>query len=328
MLRAMRHLPVIAAFCASAAFAEDAAPVAAADAAAPVVAPAEAPVARDAAPVVVDATAREGTVVVAGRSVAVLDLKPGGATEGIAKALTTLVTAEVSSTPGFHAISRNDLKALISHQADLALLGCAEVSCAADIARLANADLVVAGSVERGEGDAVVFSIALIDPATPVVLERQTATWRSNPDDMVELVRPLVEKLLLGKAAVDFKGALEILAPAGAVVVVDDQQLGEAPLKGPVKDLSTGAHHIEVRKSGYVPYLRDVAVAKNETHVVQVDLIDEDSLIPWYQRWYVWGSAVGAVVVVGGTAAAIGTYSYLSQPQPTTLHVAADLPQR
>lgn len=322
MLRAMHHsscLGVLAVVCASAAFAADDAPVVA-DGAAPVVVP-------------VDASARADVVSAAARSVAVLDLKASEDVAGIAKALTTLVAAEVSSTKGYTALSRNDLKALISHQAELALIGCAEVSCAADIAKLAHADLVVAGSVERGASEgagdaAVVFSITLIDPATPVVVERQTATWRSDPDDMVDLVRPLVEKLLLGKAAVDFVGAVEVLAPAGASVVVDDRQLGEAPLAGPVQGLATGAHHLEVRKSGYVPFVRDFAVARNETHVVQVDLVDEDSLIPWYQRWYVWGSAVGAVVVVGGTAAAIGTYSYLSQPQQTTLHVAADLPQR
>jgi hypothetical protein len=259
-------------------------------------------------------------------SVAVLDLKSSSGTEGIARALTTLVASEIETTPGFHAVSRNDLKAILAHQADATLLGCDEVRCFASIAKLANADRLVAGSVEKSEGDTAVFSLVLIDPAGPVVLERATATWRSNVDDMVDLARPLVDQLLHGKGAVGHVGSLEILAAAGAAIAVDGKELGEAPLRAAVRELPIGAHRVEVRKPGFLPYGQDVAIANGETHVLQVDLIDEESAKPWYEKWWVWTTIGGTVVVVGGAAAAIGTYAYLSQEPPTRLLVKTPVP--
>jgi hypothetical protein len=136
----------------------------------------------------------------------------------------------------------------------------------------------------------------------------------------------MVDRLLHGKDANDHRGALEVLAMTGADVVVDGKDLGYAPLPGPVRDLPIGVHRVEVRKDGYLPFGQDVAIAQGETHVVQVDLIDEESTRPWYARWWVWGSVAGAVVVVGGAAAVVGTYAYLSQEAPTQLSVKASLP--
>lgn len=246
-------------------------------------------------------------------TVAVLDLKASGDVEGIAKALTTLVTSEVGTRAGFKAVSRNELKALLAHQADQRLLGCDEPQCIADIGKLVRADRVVAGSVERAEGGAVVFSLTLMDPEGPVILERVAFTWRSAVEDMVDLARPAVDRLLFGKQAESFVGALDILAPAGASVVVDDRELGQAPVD-PVRGLAIGVHRVEARKPGFFPWGVDVAVSQGETHIVQVDLVDEASVQPWYARWYVWGSALAGVVVIGGTAAAIGTYQYLNTP--------------
>lgn len=246
-------------------------------------------------------------------TVAVLDLKAAGDVEGVAKALTTLVTSEVGARAGFKAVSRNELKALLAHQADQRLLGCDEPACIADIGRLVQAQRVVAGGVERAEGGAVVFSLTLIDPEGPVILERVAYTWRSPVEDMVDLARPAVDRLLFGKQAESFVGVLDILAPAGTSIVVDDRELGQAPLD-PVRGLGIGVHRVEARKPGFFPWGVDVAVSQGETHIVQVDLVDEASVQPWYARWYVWGSALAGVVVIGGTAAAIGTYQYLNTP--------------
>jgi hypothetical protein len=172
---------------------------------------------------------------------------------------------------------------------------------------------VISGSVDKGEGDAVVLSLTLVDPEGPTILDRQAFTWRSAVDDMVDLARPAVDKLLLGAKAAAFTGGVDVLAPAGATVVLDDKELGAAPLK-PVHDLGIGVHHIDVRKPGFLPWGRDIAVSNGETQVVQVDLIDETSVQPIYARWYVWGSALAGVIVIGGTAAGIATYQYLSTP--------------
>lgn len=253
-------------------------------------------------------------------TIAVLDLKAGPGTAGIAKALTTLVTAEVGAHAGYKAVSRNELQSILAHQADQRLLGCEEAQCLADIGKLAQARRVIAGSVETSRidgaaadgtaGDATVLSLVLVDPEGPVILERLAWTWRSSADDMVDLARPAVDRLLHGKHAEAFVGDVDVIAPEGAVVFVDDKEIGAKPIRG----LSIGVHRIEVRKPGYLPWGRDVAVSQGETHAVQADLIDELSVQPWYARWYVWGSALAGVVLVGGTVAAVGTYNYLSTP--------------
>ena len=245
--------------------------------------------------------------------VAVLDLKTSAGVEGVGKALSTLVTSEVGQRPGFKAISRNELKALLAHQADARLLGCDQPACLADIGKLANAQRVISGSLEKGEQDAIVFSLTLIDPEGPTILERVAYTWRSAPDDIVDLARPAVDRLLFGKKADAFTGDLDVLAPDGAALVLDDKELGQAPIK-PVRAVGIGVHRIEARKAGFLPWGVDVAVSQGETHVVQVDLIDETSVQPVWARWYVWGSALAGVVVIGGTAAGIVTYNYLSSP--------------
>ena len=246
-------------------------------------------------------------------TVAVLDLRASPGTEGIARALTTLVTNEIGSRPGWKAISRADLKQILAHQADSRLLGCEEAACTADVGKLANAKRVIFGSVEMAEGGAAVFSLTLVDTEGPTVLERVAYTWKSATDDMVDLARPAVDRLVFGKQAATLVGNVEILSPDGATVVMDDKELGTTPVK-PVRDLGIGPHRIEVRKGGFLPWGKDVAVTQNETQVVQVDLVDETSVQPVYARWYVWGSALAGVVVIGGTAAAVGTYQYLSTP--------------
>ncbi len=245
--------------------------------------------------------------------VAILDLRAGAGVEGAAKALTTLLTNEVGMRKGMRAISRNEVKALLAHQSDQRLLGCEETQCLADVGKLLKADRVVAGALDLAEGGATVFSLSLVDPEGPVILERVAYTWRSDPAELVELARPAVDRLLYGKQAEAFVGDLEILAPEAAVVVIDDRELGSTPLP-PVRGLAIGAHRLEVRKAGFVPWGRDVAITQGETQIVQVDLVDELSLQPWYARWYVWGSAIAGVAVVGASVGGVLAYNALTSP--------------
>lgn len=258
------------------------------------------------------------------RKVVVLDLRSSEMTAAIARALTVVITAEVDAAPGYKAVSRNDLQSLLTHQSEAQLLGCAEVQCMADIAKLAAADLLIAGSVEKLEASHL-FSLELIDPSIPQVLERQTASWRDSPDRMVELARPYVDRLLAGGRAQHFEGALEVIAPAGARVVVDDNDVGQAPLPTLVRNLSTGVHTVNVSQDGYLPYVGDAVVVRGETTLVRAELIDEASARPWYARWWVWGSVGGGLALVGGTAAVLAV-ALLSEPDPTTLDVLMQLP--
>ena len=147
-----------------------------------VVPPAVVPAERSAAaPAVVEQSTERTAAVILDEplTVAVLDLKAGPGTEGIAKALTTLVTAEVGAQRGYRAVSRNELRAILSHQADQRLLGCEEAQCLADIGKLAQARRVIAGSIETSRidgaaadgtaGDATVLSLVLVEDRKSVV---------------------------------------------------------------------------------------------------------------------------------------------------------------
>ncbi len=257
--------------------------------------------------------------------VAVLDLRSSKDTQASARALSLLVASEVGATPGYRAISRNDLRNLLAHQSDAQMLGCDDVKCLSDIARLAAADLLVAGSVEKIE-NAYVFSLQLIDPVQARVLERQAATWSDDPDRIVELARPLVARILAGPAGQQMSGALEILAPEKTVINLDGKRLGLAPLKHAITGLATGPHTIEAHLDGFEPYRHQVVVVNKERSLLQVQLVDSDSLKPWYSRWWVWGSVGGGLALVGGATAAVLAYQATQNTPPTRLDLVGELP--
>lgn len=245
--------------------------------------------------------------------VAILDVRSADQLDATARALTSLVTAEVSADSQFRAVSRNDLRAILTHQAESELLGCADVDCMVDIANLVKADFLVAGSVEQIES-AYVFSLDLIDTKAARIVHRESALWRSAPEGMVDLAGPYVDRLLAGADAKNFDGALEVLTVDGAELFIDGEQVGVAPMNAPLSGLSTGVHVLEVRRSGYLPKTLDVVVARSETTIVRVDLVDEASLQPWYAQWYVWGTGI---VVAGAAATTVAIIA--ANPETTTV---------
>jgi hypothetical protein len=249
--------------------------------------------------------------------VAVLDLKPTVGAEGAAAALTTMLAAEVAAVDGYQAISRNEIKSILSHSADAQLAGCNEPRCAADVAALVNADVLVTGSVDK-VGGATVVALSLIDAGAkdgsdgPAVLGRQEAAFRGPDDQLLNLARPLVQRLFDGPNAANHKGTLEVFSQDGVLVVVDGKEVGETPLAS-IKDVPTGVHTLSFAKDGHIPQTLDVVVSRNEPTVVRLDLI-EQSLFE--QPWF-WAAAGGVVLVAGGTAAGITTYALLNQETPT-----------
>ena len=68
-----------------------------------------------------------------------------------------------------------------------------------------------------------------------------------------------------------------------------------------------------------MPYEADLVVNRNETTLLQISLVDESSLKPWYYKWWVWTSA-GALLVGGVTLA------YLLQDNTTAIVITSPLP--
>jgi PEGA domain len=255
--------------------------------------------------------------VVLERLVAVAEVRADRQLESSARAVTTVLAAEIAAARGYRAVAPNELRALLSHQADASLLGCDSVNCLANVAKLADAELLATGTLESVDG-ALVLSLSLIEPSGPTVQARQEAVWRGSADDMLALVRPLVQRMLAGADGQAHQGALEVTAPAGALVVVDGREVGRAPLPAPLAAMPTGAHTVRVELDGHLPYQSDVVVAHNETTVARA-ILEE---IPFTQRPWFWIAAGGAALVAGGAAAGITAWAVLSQEQSTSVVLA------
>ena len=73
---------------------------------------------------------------------------------------------------------------------------------------------------------------------------------------------------------------------------------------------------MQVKKPGFLLYDQDVVINHRETTLLQVELVDEDSLKPWYKKWWVW---TGAAALVGGAV----TTAILLQSTDTTVTVGS-----
>ena len=261
--------------------------------------------------------------------VAVLDIKSSEDNAELARALTAVLSAQISMLDGFKAISRNDLNALLTQMETAQVLGCDDVKCAVSIAKAAKADYVVYGSVEKIDEDHT-FSLTLTDPTVPQVVNRQNVVWRSEATGMVDLVAPYTKKLMLGEKASDYVGSLDLLVMEGATVFLNGKEVGESPLAGPIRELPIGQHHLEITKKGFVTDKRDVVVANDQTTAVRIELIDKKSLKKLWQRWDFW-TYVGlgtAAIAGGGIYLACGVYDACAEPAPppTTLSFEAAVP--
>lgn len=248
------------------------------------------------------------------RLVAVLDLKGGEGAAAQAGALTTMLTAEVSANDGYRAVSRNELQALLAHQSTAQLVGCDEPRCMADVAHLVNADFVVSGSVEKLEG-ATVVGLTLMDAGSDAggatIVSRQKAAWRGSDDELLLVMRPLVQRLFDAANAHTHVGAVEVFVPEGAHLVLNDKDLGTAPVTA-IRDLPTGVHRLQIAKDGYSNEVVDLVVSRNETTIVRVDLEE----IPLLEQPWFWATAGGVALVAAGTAAGITTYALVTATPP------------
>ncbi|MEO1170448.1 MAG: PEGA domain-containing protein, partial [Myxococcota bacterium] len=121
---------------------------------------------------------------------------------------------------------------------------------------------------------------------------------------LVQLVRPYIARLVDGTKAEGYTGELEVLVSENeATVILGERELGLSPVTA-VDGLPIGRHRVSVLKDGYVPFTQDVVIQRNELTLFQANLIDESSLVPWWQKWWVW-TAVGGGLVAGGIVAAI-----------------------
>lgn len=221
----------------------------------------------------------------------------------LAESLSAVIAAELAtiSRSRYRVISRNELQNMLIQKVEAQQLGCVEAACLSDIGKLAAADFIITSSVGQ-VGKEWVFTLELIDVRVGNVLRRQAVTWQGSPAGLVQVCRPMVVRLIDGTAAADYSGGLQVLSnEVGATVHIDDVEAGRTPIDL-YPNLAIGRHRVNIKKDGFIHYSKDVVVHRNETTLLQAELVDEDRLKPWYQKWWVWTGT--AALVAGGIAAA------------------------
>jgi hypothetical protein len=114
-------------------------------------------------------------------------------------------------------------------------------------------------------------------------------------------------------------GKLKIDASqGGSAVRIDDIDIGVAPL---LVDRPAGDYRIDVRKSGYVPYVTRVRLLPGQRTDILARMAEDP---PLTKRWWFWTS-IGGAVLVGGIVAAVivanaadydgGNQGWVAQPR-------------
>lgn len=222
----------------------------------------------------------------------------------VGQSLSAVIAAEVVQRAGdrYQVVSRNDVRVALAQAAQEQLAGCGD-ECAQDVARAVAAAFVLSSTLTK-VGEDWVLTLALVETGMSEVKRRQVARYRGDSAGLVEVVRPYITRMFDTTAAEGHRGNVDIVVTEeDAQVLIGEVDLGISPVRRAV-DLTIGTHRVRVNKAGFVPFEGDVVINTSETSVLTVDLIDEDTLRPWYRKWWVWTSA-GAVAVAVTTTVAI-----------------------
>lgn len=126
---------------------------------------------------------------------AVYDLQASGVDERTATLVTEALLSELRKLERLSVLGMNEVRAMLSHEANKQLLGCTDDSCAAELAGALGVDELVIGSLGK-VGDSHVFSAKRIDTARAATV--QTATKRVpvvDGQEFLSLVDPVTAEL-------------------------------------------------------------------------------------------------------------------------------------
>ena len=219
----------------------------------------------------------------------------------IGESMSSVLAAELAarSRGRFDVISRGDMRMMVGQVVEAQQLGCTDPSCLMDLGKLSSAEKMVTARIAQ-IGEDLVFTLELVDLVNGIVIARQAASWKGDPRGLVELCRPYLARLIEGSGADQYMGQLQVLANQDeAVVHLDNVEVGSTPIEL-YPNVAIGRHRVQVKKPGFLLYDQDVVINHRETTLLQVELVDEDSLKPWYKKWWVW---TGAAALVGGSVA-------------------------
>jgi hypothetical protein len=222
------------------------------------------------------------------------------------------VAQGLGGVSGFSVVPGAELKKALKKAKRPELDACdGDAHCMAEVGRLVNATIVVAGDVnELAEGSIVYLK------AVEVASEREigsTTAVLDGPTAGAE-ARAAAVRLLAPKT---YTGAVQLeVDVVNAVVYVDGQRVNRTP--GKPLMLSVGQHALRVTHEQYRDWVRFVDVKFDETVPLAVNLkafpvitdemrqkdrprpVGQREPLPWYRKWYTV-AGVGVVLVVGTT---------------------------
>jgi TolB-like protein len=250
---------------------------------------------------------------------AVLDLSAAGASADLAASLTTAVASELDRLEVFSIISRQEIRAMLSYEAQKQALGCdAGSSCLAEIGGALGVRYLVSGTIGK-VGDAYAFNLVLTDIDTAKVESRVSENVKEQGKLLDVTARS--SKVLVSKILADRQATLLVTcAEKGALVKIDGQIVGSTPL--PRRKISWGPHLVEVEKTGFVAYVEDFTVLTKGVIERNVTLIPSPDFLASYEsgaskmRLGAWITTAGAALALG--AAGFFQSQYLGQASAFT----------
>jgi hypothetical protein len=240
--------------------------------------------------------------------VAVMDLTAPGLPEAEGRAigenLVGIIAAEIARL-GHEVVSSNDIRSMLSLEAQKELLGCSAVACLVEIGGSLGADFTVSGTVGK-LGDVLSLSMTLVDSRSAEV--RQHFQGSAGTEAALAATARRGVAVLFGKAA-DVAGVSMIVVrttPSDAQVSVDNRPVGASPVA--VEDVAPGEHVITATKGPLTGKLA-LSVAPGATERVSLTLKNAQTLkvklasTPPEARVLIDGEEVGKTPVVVGDIA-------------------------
>lgn len=240
-------------------------------------------------------------------SLAVFDLDDRGVGKTVASNLTEIVTRTLGDLGVFRVIARSEVVSMVQLAQEQQLLGCARNDqCAPELGGALGAQYLVTGSVGK-VGERLLLTLTLADTGSGNVLareQREIADARFLLSETESVAKQLVRGLLAGAQGF----AAFRVSEEGADVELDGKVIGVTPMG--LYALASGPHRVRVLKTGFVAWSRDVMVQKNETTLVDANLIPSAEFIEAYESrarswrrwaWIATGLGVGALTYGGYT---------------------------
>jgi len=239
-------------------------------------------------------------------TLAVLELRDQGVGPTVTANLTDVVTATLGQLGVFDVLSRAEIDQMLAFETRKQLLGCdTGGECLAEIGGALGVANLVSGSIGK-VGNTWFLSIHLTDTSTARIVTREHREIEGDAT-LVEQVRGaarfVVRDLLKGQ-----EGWIVVRASeSGADVELDGRLVGVTPL-GRLQ-VNGGPHTLRVNRKGFIAWARDVDVVRNETTVVEVQLVPSPEFIAQYdghagafRTWSFIAGGAGLLALAGGLA--------------------------